>query len=531
MEKPPFPPDPGEPPPNSFPPLDRTTTDAGTDAVVPAPGTGIRPQLPDLAGTASEGAAFADSSAERAGPLSHWGLKVRPTQPVLLGDFRLLRKLGSGSMGAVYLARQVSRDRDVALKVLFQHLAGKAGFVGRFEREARVLAGLRHPNIVCLYERGEADGFHYLALEHIDGPSLLRVLTALGGRLPLGDAVHVVLRCAAGLGHAHERHIVHRDVKPSNIMLTQLGQVKLTDLGLAKHVEEDPSLTDSGATLGTPQYVAPEQARNARRADARSDIYSLGCVLYHFLTGTTPFKGDSPMELLLAKEQGLFPSVRRLNHEVPPRLGLIVERMLARDPGRRYPSCAELTHDLEGLGLASPHLSFNPLHPGCGPTVPAEEPPPARAAATGRVEILLLADDPDEARLAREALQGSGIPSRLHVLRDAWQALAFLRREGEHAAAPRPNLLILGLPLTHPGALRVLLEIKTNRDLRGVPVIVVSNAEGTEEFLHAHGLPITLRVRRPEDLPAFERLLQSAHELCLTVVQVNHSGCRSKRGV
>src|SRR5262249_12212492 len=250
----PFPPDPGEPRPDSSPPLERTTTDAGTDAVIPAPGTGVRPPLPDLSAT-EDAQGAADSSAERAGPLSHWGLKVRPTQPVGLGAFRLLRKLGSGSMGAVYFARQLSRDRDVALKVLFQHLAGKAGFVGRFEREARVLAGLRHPNIVCLYERGEADGFHYLAMEHIDGPSPWRVLTGLGGRLPLGDALHVVLRCAAGLGHAHERHIVHRDVKPSNIMLTQLGQVKLTDLGLAKHVDEDPSLTDSGATLGTPQYV------------------------------------------------------------------------------------------------------------------------------------------------------------------------------------------------------------------------------------------------------------------------------------
>jgi CheY-like chemotaxis protein len=151
--------------------------------------------------------------------------------------------------------------------------------------------------------------------------------------------------------------------------------------------------------------------------------------------------------------------------------------------------------------------------PPAGPAVPA----------TGQVEILLLADDPDEAGLAQEALQGSGVPSRLHVLGDAREALAFLRREGAHALAPRPNLLILALPLTHPGALRVLLEIKSNRDLRGVPVIVVSNAEGAEEFLHAHSLPINLRVRRPEDLPAFERLVDSAHELCLTVVQLYHA--------
>jgi serine/threonine protein kinase len=520
MDKPPPSPDHGEPSRSASAPLERTATDAGTDALAPAPGTGIRPLLPDLAATAGDEAlaAAADSSAERAGPLSARGLPVRPTQPVLLGDFRLLRKLGSGSMGAVYLARQEGQDRDVALKVLFQHLASKPGFVGRFEREARVLAGLHHPNVVRLYARGEADGFHYLAMEHIDGPSLLRVLTGLGGRLPLGDALHVVLRCAAGLGHAHDRHIVHRDVKPSNIMLTQLGQVKLTDLGLAKHVEEDPALTDSGAALGTPQYVAPEQARNARHADCRSDIYSLGCVLYHFLTGTVPFKGDSPMELLLAKEQGLFPSVRRFNREVPPRLGLIVERMLARDPNRRYPGCAELIHDLEGLGLAGPRLSFNPLRV-------EDRPAPAGpvAPATGRVEILLLANDPDEVRLAREALRGSGISSRLHVLGDARTALAFLRRDGEYAAAVRPNLLIMSLPLTHPGALRLLLEVKSNRELRGVPVIVVSNVEEAEDFLRAHGLPVNLQVRRPEDLPAFERLLQSAHELCLTVVQLRRA--------
>src|SRR5262249_34193724 len=151
--------------------------------------------------------------------------------------------------------------------------------------------------------------------------------------------------------YAHERGVVHRDIKPTNVMVSRLGYVKIMDMGLAKPIDEDVSLTASGAGVGTPQYMAPEQARNAKLADHRCDIYGLGGVLYQMLTGVLPFEGETAVELMLAKERGYFPSARRLNREVPDRLDLIIDRMLAKDLRRRYQTCAEAIKDIESLRL------------------------------------------------------------------------------------------------------------------------------------------------------------------------------------
>jgi CheY-like chemotaxis protein len=451
---------------------------------------------------------------ERVGPLSSQGIKVRPDMSLTLGDFQILKKVGAGGMGAVYRAYQVSQKRQVALKVLSRYLSAQPAYVERFYREASVLASLDHPNIVGFYGAGEEKGFPYFAMEYIDGFSAAVLLQELGGKLPVGDALHVVLKCAAGLGYAHERNIVHRDVKPENILLTYRGDVKIADLGLAKPMDEDLSLTETNTSLGTPRYMAPEQARNAKHADPRCDIYALGGVLYACLTGQPPFQGSTAMELLLAKEKGLFPSARRLNPDVPTRLDLMVDKMLAREPRRRYRSCAEVIGDLESLEMAHARLSFNPLRVGQGPGANGPLPDPEDL-----VEILLVHDDPGDIRLAQQALEESGTPSNLRVVGDGCEALAFLHRQGKYENAPRPDLIILGNYLLASGSLELLEEINRNQALRDIPLVVLTTSTRARDVLKAHGFEVNLTVTKPEDLEEFQNLIKSVHGLSLTLVE------------
>jgi serine/threonine-protein kinase len=276
-----------------------------------------------------------------------------------LKDFRLLQKLGEGGMGAVYKAHQISLDRVVAVKVPFRHLAKDASFVGRFYREARVMARLDHPHILRCYSVGEENGWHYLAMEFIDGASMQSWLEKLG-KLSVPDALHVTLACAHALQHAHDQGMVHRDIKPDNILVTTKGIVKVADMGLAKALEDDLGLSRTGTGAGTPHYMAPEQAQDAKHVDGRSDIYALGSMLYCFLTGRPPFKGDTYVELLMEKQKGKHTPARRVNPDVPERLDLMIDKMLAAKPEHRYKSCAELIRDLEALHLASETLSFIP---------------------------------------------------------------------------------------------------------------------------------------------------------------------------
>ncbi|SFJ05813.1 serine/threonine protein kinase [Planctomicrobium piriforme] len=275
-----------------------------------------------------------------------------------LGDFEIKKKLGQGGMGVVYLAHQVSLDRDCALKVMAKELAAKPGFVDRFVREARSMAKIHHPNVVSCYAVGEDKGLHYVAMELVDGRSMQDWLNAQK-QLQVSDALLVTALVGEALHYAHELNMVHRDVKPDNILVTKKGVVKLSDLGLAKAVDDtDMSLTQSGTGMGTPHYMAPEQARNAKHVDRRCDVYALGCTLYHFLAGKPPFSGETIVDLITNKEKGKFTPVHRVNKEVPERLSLMIDKAMAQDPKNRYQSCADFVKDLEGLGLASSELSF-----------------------------------------------------------------------------------------------------------------------------------------------------------------------------
>ena len=274
-----------------------------------------------------------------------------------LGDYKLVKKLGEGAMGVVYQARQISYPREVAVKVLFKHIANNPKLVERFYREARVTGRLDHPNIVQGYEVGEAHGFHYFAMEFVDGDTLQKWLVRLG-QLSVGDALHIILRCASGLQHAHDHEVIHRDVKPDNILITRQGVVKIADLGMVKQLDEDMSLTQTGHAVGTPWYMPLEQARNSKEADNRCDIYALGCVLYCLLTGQPPFTGRTLVDVIQAKEFGTFPPARQFSAEVPEKLDLILMKMTAKQVKYRYGSCTEVIRDIEGLGLANKTLTF-----------------------------------------------------------------------------------------------------------------------------------------------------------------------------
>jgi eukaryotic-like serine/threonine-protein kinase len=297
-----------------------------------------------------------------------------------LGDYKLLKKLGQGGMGAVYRAHQASLDREVAIKVLSKDLAARPGFVQRFLREARVMAKLDHPNILRCYEVGEAMGYHFIAMEFVEGGSIDSWLAKLK-RFDIGDALCVVITVARALEHAHEQGLVHRDIKPDNILLTKKGVIKVADLGLAKASDDDLGLTRTGTGAGTPLYMAPEQARDAKHVDGRCDIYALGVMLYVFLTGQAPFGGTTIIEVVEAKEKGKFKPIRMYNPEVPDRLDLIVDKMLAKDPKLRFATCTEVVDELDGLGLANDRLSF---FEGAGPVSGVKAAPtrtPAAAAA------------------------------------------------------------------------------------------------------------------------------------------------------
>src|SRR5919106_1800790 len=268
------------------------------------------------------------------------------------GRYRIVRKLGAGGMATVYLAEDQDLGRRVAIKILNERHANDDQFVERFRREAKNAAGLSHPNIVSIYDRGEAEGTYYIAMEHLDGRNLKELISARGPA-PVHIAVDVTRQVLAALSNAHRNGIVHRDIKPHNVMVDDDRRVKVTDFGIAR--AGTSQMTEAGSIVGTAQYLSPEQARGAG-VDQRSDLYSVGVVLYELLTGKVPFNGESPVEIAMKHLSDTPPPPSELNEEVPEELDMVVMRALAKDPARRYQSAEQMGADLErvarGLGVS-----------------------------------------------------------------------------------------------------------------------------------------------------------------------------------
>jgi serine/threonine-protein kinase len=275
------------------------------------------------------------------------------SEPALtIGRYRIGKRIGSGGMGAVYRATDLERDRIVALKVLSPALAKQPAMMARFRAEAQLACKLRHKNIVALYEFGEARGVYFLVMEYVKGCDLHDYIERKG-QIREEEARHFTIHAAKALIVAHDHGIVHRDIKPSNLLLTSVERrpiVKLTDFGLAMaHSDDDFRVTRAGSTVGTVDYISPEQARNSRAADIRSDIYSLGCTLFHMLAGRPPFCEGDLAERLLKHLEAHPPDLRSLNEKVSIGMNLVVERMLAKRPEERYQTPLELLEDLKKL--------------------------------------------------------------------------------------------------------------------------------------------------------------------------------------
>jgi serine/threonine-protein kinase len=266
------------------------------------------------------------------------------------GRYRIQRKLGAGGMADVYLAEDQELGRRVAIKILNDRHANDDQFIERFRREAKNAAALNHPNIVSIYDRGNAEDTYYIAMEFLDGRSLKELIVGRGAA-PVNVAIEYTRQILSALRFAHRHGIVHRDIKPHNVLVDGEGRLKVTDFGIAR--AGTSQMTETGSIVGTAQYLSPEQAQGTE-VDQRSDLYSLGIVLYELLTGKTPFEGDTPVEIAMKHLSNAPRPPSKLRPDIPPELDMVVLRALAKSPDDRYQSADEMEADLERVARGAP---------------------------------------------------------------------------------------------------------------------------------------------------------------------------------
>lgn len=258
--------------------------------------------------------------------------------------YQIIKTLGEGGMANVYLAHDTILDRKVAVKVLRGDLANDEKFVRRFQREALSASSLSHPNIVEMYDVGEDDGQYYIVMEYVDGKTLKQVLKQRGA-LSITEVIDIMLQLTDGMAHAHDAYIIHRDIKPQNIMILSNGMIKITDFGVATALNST-QLTQTNSVMGTVHYLPPEQA-NGKGSTIRSDIYSMGIMMYELLTGLVPYKGDNAVEIALKHLKEPLPSVKKSNPSIPQSIENIIIKATAKNPKNRYADSRSMHEDLK----------------------------------------------------------------------------------------------------------------------------------------------------------------------------------------
>jgi serine/threonine protein kinase len=296
-----------------------------------------------------------------------------------LGGYRIVEQVGMGGMATVYKAYQSSMERYVALKILPSHYAADPKFVRRFIREARTIAKLEHRNILPVHDFGEEDGVTYLAMRYLDGGTLKDMLAQ--GRPTLIDIAELMSQICAALDYAHRQGVVHRDVKPANIMIDDEGSVFLTDFGIAKALEGTAELTEPGVGIGTPAYMAPEQSLG-KKVDGRTDIYALGVILYEMVVGRPPYGADTPMAVALAHIHEPLPLPRGIKPDIPEPIEAVIIKALSKDPGDRYQTANELAQAFkQALAESGPLPAETTLQMLLSKVRATRAAPPVRVAA------------------------------------------------------------------------------------------------------------------------------------------------------
>ncbi len=313
-----------------------------------------------------------------------------PGEIEILGDrYQLQSRIGSGGMATIHRARDLQKDRNVAVKVLREIFSTDPKFVARFRREARIASALKHPNIVQVYDYGQTDGNYYIVMELIEGTDLRSYLSS-HTVLDVDRAIIIAHDIALGLGAAHRRGIVHRDVKPQNVLIGIDGSIKLTDFGIVSLYKDANAerLTTSGMTLGTVQYFAPEQAQGEIVTPA-ADVYALGIVMYEMLTGHPPFDGNSPVVVAIQHIKDKPEPPGQFNPDIPASLEEIILRCLEKKPGARFPDGSQLAHALEKLGDAKMGKSAS-IIPGNMPISTSSTQNPSRLSKNGQSDTLMI---------------------------------------------------------------------------------------------------------------------------------------------
>jgi serine/threonine protein kinase len=311
-----------------------------------------------------------------------------PENDEIAGRYELVELVGTGGMSSVYKAHDRLLERNVALKVLHPHYGDDAEYVERFRREARAVAQMSHPNIVTVIDRGEDDGRQYIVFEYVDGENL-KQLVERTGPLPARRAVELALQTAEALAFAHEHGLVHRDVKPQNVLLTPDGEAKVTDFGIARSLDVEQGVTQTGTVLGTSNYISPEQA-SGKPVTPATDVYSLGIVLYELLTAEVPFPGETFVAVAMKHINEPPPDLREKRPDVPLRLVAAIERALEKDPSRRFTSMDQFAWELKQClaEMGSPDADATFI--AQSPVVRESRPHPARAARSRRWPIYAL---------------------------------------------------------------------------------------------------------------------------------------------